>query len=76
MSEQPLLELESLVLHFKTTKGRVQAVDKVNFSLRHNEAVVVVGDRQSVEEPLRALKLGALELRTVEDVMGPAPAIE
>ncbi len=44
MSDQPLLELDNLVLHFKTTKGKVQAVDKVNFSLRPNEAVVVVGE--------------------------------
>jgi peptide/nickel transport system ATP-binding protein len=44
MSEQPLLELDRLVLHFKTTKGNVQAVDQVNFTLKHNEAVVVVGE--------------------------------
>jgi peptide/nickel transport system ATP-binding protein len=44
MSEKPLLRLEDLILHFRTTKGTVQAVDKVNFSLEHNEAVVVVGE--------------------------------
>jgi oligopeptide/dipeptide ABC transporter ATP-binding protein len=44
METQPLLKLEDLVLHFKTTQGRVQAVDQVNFSLNPNEAVVVVGE--------------------------------
>ena len=44
MAEKPLLKLEDLVLHFKTTNGSVQAVDKVNFSLLPNEAVVVVGE--------------------------------
>jgi peptide/nickel transport system ATP-binding protein len=44
MSEKPLLKLEDLILYFRTTKGTVQAVDKVNFSLEHNEAVVVVGE--------------------------------
>ncbi len=44
MSDKPLLKLEDLVLHFKTTRGSVQAVDKVNFTLEPNEAVVVVGE--------------------------------
>jgi oligopeptide/dipeptide ABC transporter ATP-binding protein len=44
MSDKPLLQLQDLVLHFRTTKGIVQAVDKVNFSLQSNEAVVVVGE--------------------------------
>jgi peptide/nickel transport system ATP-binding protein len=44
MAESSLLKLEDLKLHFRTTKGIVQAVDKVNFELAHNEAVVVVGE--------------------------------
>jgi len=44
MAGKPLLKVEDLVLHFKTTKGKVQAVDKVNFSLMPNEAVVIVGE--------------------------------
>jgi oligopeptide/dipeptide ABC transporter ATP-binding protein len=44
MSATPLLKLEDLLLHFRTTKGVVQAVDRVNFELAHNEAVVVVGE--------------------------------
>lgn len=39
-----LLKIEDLVLYFKTTKGVVQAVDKVNLTVDHNEAVVVVGE--------------------------------
>jgi oligopeptide/dipeptide ABC transporter ATP-binding protein len=44
MATTPLLKLEDLLLHFRTTKGVVQAVDKVNFELGFNEAVVVVGE--------------------------------
>jgi oligopeptide/dipeptide ABC transporter ATP-binding protein len=44
MPEKPLLRLEDLVLHFRTTKGTVRAVDGVNFELGYNEAVVVVGE--------------------------------
>jgi peptide/nickel transport system ATP-binding protein len=44
MTEKTLLKLEDLVLHFRTSKGPVHAVDGVNFSLGYNEAVVVVGE--------------------------------
>ena len=39
-----LLSIEDLVLHFGTTRGSVQAVDKVNFDLDANHAVVVLGE--------------------------------
>ncbi|MBI5962822.1 MAG: ABC transporter ATP-binding protein [Chloroflexi bacterium] len=39
-----LLEIENLVLHFKTTRGSVQAVDDVNFELGTNRAVVILGE--------------------------------
>lgn len=39
-------------------------------------AFVVVGDRKAVEGPLRALGLGTVRTLTVDDVMGPAPAVE
>jgi peptide/nickel transport system ATP-binding protein len=39
-----LLQIENLRLHFKTTKGIVQAVDDVNFTLKANEAIVVLGE--------------------------------
>jgi zinc protease len=35
-------------------------------------AVVVVGDRKVIEEPIRALKLGPVEVLTVDQVLGPA----
>jgi peptide/nickel transport system ATP-binding protein len=44
MTQTPLLELQELTLHFRTERGAVQAVDGVNFSLRHGEAVVVLGE--------------------------------
>ncbi|MBI5952909.1 MAG: ABC transporter ATP-binding protein [Chloroflexi bacterium] len=44
MTEQTLLDVKNLVLHFKTTQGVVQAVDGVDFSLNYNKAVVVLGE--------------------------------
>jgi predicted Zn-dependent peptidase len=37
--------------------------------------VIVVGDRELIEEGVRALNLGPVVLMTVEDVLGPAPEI-
>lgn len=42
--EDTLLTLEGLLLHFRTTKGVVQAVDGVDFSMNRHEAVVVIGE--------------------------------
>ena len=39
-----LLRTEKLILHFRTAKGVVQAVDEVDFSLGFKEAVVVLGE--------------------------------
>jgi oligopeptide/dipeptide ABC transporter ATP-binding protein len=44
MTQPPLLELQDLTFHFRTERGPVQAVDEVNFSLKHGEAVVVLGE--------------------------------
>jgi peptide/nickel transport system ATP-binding protein len=41
---RPLLNIQDLKLHFLTTRGPVQAVDGVNFTLKPNTAVVVVGE--------------------------------
>src|SRR5512141_1228848 len=41
---QKLLQIEKLVLHFKTSSGTVQAVDGVNFDLDYNRAVVILGE--------------------------------
>lgn len=43
-SNGALLRVDDLVLHFRTAKGVVRAVDGVNFELRHKEAVVVLGE--------------------------------
>ena len=44
MDKQTLFRTEDLILHFKTTKGVVQAVDGVSFELGYKEAVVVLGE--------------------------------
>jgi len=41
---QKLLQIEKLVLHFKTRAGTVQAVDGVDFELDSNRAVVILGE--------------------------------
>src|SRR5512133_1130693 len=41
---QKLLEIEDLVLHFRTNSGTVQAVDGVDFNLDTNRAVVILGE--------------------------------
>ncbi|MCI0475060.1 MAG: ABC transporter ATP-binding protein [Anaerolineales bacterium] len=40
----PLLKVENLYLHFRATKGVVQAVDGVDLDLQRNEAMVVLGE--------------------------------
>lgn len=42
--KEPLLRIEDLVLHFRTSKGVVQAVDGVSFELGYKDAVVVIGE--------------------------------
>lgn len=44
MNNTPLLQIEDLVLHFRTRQGAVQAVDHVDFSLEHQRAVVILGE--------------------------------
>ncbi len=41
---EKLLNIENLVLHFKTSNGAVQAVDGVDFELGTNRAVVILGE--------------------------------
>ena len=43
-NDDMLLRVQDLVLHFRTTKGVVQAVDRVSFDLARNEAVVILGE--------------------------------
>ena len=44
MTEQTLLRVEDLRLHYRTGRGIVHAVDGVSFELRRNEALVVLGE--------------------------------
>jgi peptide/nickel transport system ATP-binding protein len=44
MPNETLLRVEDLFLHFRTTKGSVQAVDGASFDLGFNEAIVVLGE--------------------------------
>ncbi|RME49950.1 MAG: ABC transporter ATP-binding protein [Caldilineae bacterium] len=44
MTNDALLRVENLKLHFRTTRGVVQAVDGVSFDLRRNEAMVILGE--------------------------------
>ncbi len=44
MADRTLLRVDNLLLHFRTTKGVVQAVDGVTFELGYKDAVVVLGE--------------------------------
>jgi peptide/nickel transport system ATP-binding protein len=44
MTDNKVLRVENLVLHFRTAMGSVQAVDGVDFDLDYNRAVVVLGE--------------------------------
>jgi zinc protease len=79
--EQVVYELPEDV--FNTFVPKVLAVDANEMSRvakAHidplNLAIVVVGDRAKVEQPLRDLGLGSVKVMSIEDVMGPAPAGE
>ena len=41
-----------------------------------NVAIVIVGDRAKIERSLQQLDLGAMNVLTVEQLMGPPPKIE
>jgi predicted Zn-dependent peptidase len=38
-------------------------------------AVVVVGDRKTIEPGIKALNLGAIKVLTIDDIFGPAPVV-
>ncbi len=44
MPEKTLLRVEDLKLYFKASRGIVQAVDGVNFTLDYNQATVIIGE--------------------------------
>jgi len=39
-------------------------------------AIAIVGDRAKIEGPVKALRLGPLEILSVDDLLGPAPQLE
>jgi len=44
MTSSSLLQIQNLVLHFRTRQGAVQAVDHVDFNLEQKRAVVILGE--------------------------------
>lgn len=44
MSNEPLLRIENLHLHYRTRQGIVKAVDGIDFAINHNEAMVILGE--------------------------------
>ncbi|MEZ4638905.1 MAG: ATP-binding cassette domain-containing protein [Caldilineaceae bacterium] len=46
-NDNTLLRVEDLRLSFRTGKGKLQAVDGVNFELHNNEALVILGESGS-----------------------------
>jgi peptide/nickel transport system ATP-binding protein len=44
MTDRSLLRVQDLVLHFRTSSGTVQAVDKVSLELDRGEAMVILGE--------------------------------
>ena len=69
MTDQKLLEVKDLKLHFRTTRGSVRAVDRVNFTLDQNRAVVILGESGCGKS---SLAKGILRLlpRNVEEYSG------
>lgn len=66
---QKLLQIENLVLHFKTRAGTVQAVDGVDFALDSNRAVVILGESGCGKSSLAKAMLRLLP-RNVEKYSG------
>ncbi len=78
-----LTELELYDLpsgYFNDYVERILAVTQADVQRVANEyldpqkmAVIVVGDRETIEDGIEALDLGAIRVMSVDDVMGPAP---
>ncbi len=71
MTEQTLLRVEDLRLHYRTGRGIVHAVDGVSFELRRNEALVVLGESGCGKSSLAKALLRVLP-RNVETFSGAA----
>lgn len=57
------------------TKEDIQRVAKKYIDPEH-VAIIVVGDRKLIERGVRSLNLGALQLLTIEQVLGKIPRVE
>lgn len=67
--------------YYTTYVPRIQAVtaEQVQqaaqkYILPNRFAVVIVGDRKTIEGPVRALNLGPVKVLTVDEALGPGPA--
>ncbi len=69
ITQEKLLHVEELVLHFKTGNGTVQAVDGVDFELDTNRAVVILGESGCGKSSLAKAILRLLP-RNVESYAG------
>jgi zinc protease len=56
------------------TQDDVQRVAR-KYIVPDRMAIIVVGDREAIEEGIRALDLGPIHTLTIEDVLGPAPVL-
>jgi len=82
-------KLEELIVYnlsddyFNNYMGRILAVTKDDVARVAKKyidpervVIVLVGDRNQIEAPVAALKLGPMKVITVEDVLGKAPVID
>lgn len=68
--------------YFNTYIQRVQAVTKADVERVARKyldpekvAIIIVGDRKTIEKGVRDLKLGPVEVLSIEDVLGKAPKL-
>ena len=57
------------------TKEDVERVAK-KYIVPDKMAVIVVGDKEKIEQGIRDLNLGNLNIYTIKDVLGEVPEIE
>jgi oligopeptide/dipeptide ABC transporter ATP-binding protein len=69
MDDQPLLKVEDLKLHYRSSSGPVYAVDGVNFDIRRSEALVVLGESGCGKSSLARALMRVLP-RNVERLSG------
>lgn len=69
MTDNTLLTVEDLQLHFRTSKGVVRAVDGVSFEINYNEALVILGESGCGKSSLAKAILRLLP-RNIQDYSG------